>query len=109
MVDNEIEDKLAELGLTTKRADELIDITRSIIGRNTKNECGIMNIGPCMNMDCMVIAPGEIPEHDMEAIVISLTMSLISNMPKNVAIDFCKNMRDIFARIVETGDIRLHG
>lgn len=73
-------------------------ITRLDIGED-------MNIG--MNVECVVVAPDGMGKRDVMAMTMAMLMSQLREMPDQVMKDFCKNMSTLFAKISETGEVKL--
>lgn len=72
--------------------------TRFDIGRE-------MNMG--MNVDCVVVAPDGMGTRDIVAMTMAMLMSQLREMPNPVLKDFCTGASKLFAKIAETGEVRL--
>lgn len=64
-----------------------------------------MNMG--MNMDCVVIAPDGMKKRDVVALTMAMLMSQLKEMPCSVRKDFCKSVSILFAKIAESGEVKL--
>ncbi len=55
----------------------------------------------------MIIAPEGVGPEETVFAVMHIIMTMLRQMPKSVAQEFCKNISLTFAKMAETGDIRL--
>lgn len=66
---------------------EFIDIERGIAG--------------------MIVSPEGIDKYEMATVIMSTLVAILGDMPKDKAMDMCRNMSISFAKMALTGDIRL--
>lgn len=60
-----------------------------------------------MDMDCVVVAPDGMGKGDIVTMIMAMLMSQIREMPDPIMRDFCKSMSKLFAKIAETGEVKL--
>ncbi len=63
-----------------------------------------MNIG---NMRCAVVAPSEIGKENVMAIAMSMLLEQLRQIPKSEMMYVCAKISKLFAKISETGEIKL--
>lgn len=64
-----------------------------------------MNIG--MDIGCVVVAPDGMERREIMTMTMAMLMSQLRDMPKPTMKDLCKNLSELFAKISETGEVKL--
>ena len=75
------------------------------IGNKPNNTKSYHDIGK--NMDCIVVAPDGMGERDIMAMTMAILMSQLGQMPRHAVKYYCKGASELFAKIAETGEVRL--